>query len=111
MPVRCAELRAAIAVAALAACGSSAPAPATPKPAENRCAYVADHLLSLLSPEAQQAPTEELDRVRATFNTRCKDDGWSTAAQQCFLELTAKEDVDRCAAQLTEAQRAALDGR
>jgi len=104
-------MRSAPVLVLLVACGGSASPPAKPPaPVENRCAYVADHLLSLLTPAARDAPAEELDRVRATFNTRCKEDGWSPSAQQCFLELKAKEDVDRCAAQLTQAQRSALDG-
>lgn len=78
---------------------------------ENRCAHVADHLLSLMSATAQEAPPDELDRVRIQFKQRCERDGWSPAAQQCFLELAAKEEVDRCAAQLTEAQREALETR
>ncbi len=47
--------------------------------------------------------------MRAMFNTRCRDDGWSITAQECFLALRAKEEVDRCAAQLTDTQRAALE--
>lgn len=93
---------------ALGACGGTTKRAAPPPPPPDRCAFVADHLLSLLTPAAHDAPTEELDRVRAQFNARCKEDGWSPAAQQCFLDLKAKEDVDQCASQLTEAQRNAL---
>jgi hypothetical protein len=94
----------------LACCSSSAPAraPGPPPPTTNKCAFVADHLLSLLTDEAKAAPAEELDRVRMQFDTRCKEDAWSIAAQDCFLALTAKEEVDRCAAQLTAAQQEAL---
>lgn len=60
---------------------------------------------------AQGAPAEELDRVRIQFTQRCERDGWSPAAQQCFLDLAAKEDVDRCASQLTDAQREAIETR
>lgn len=90
-------------------CGGATPPPAPAPAPANKCAYVADHLLSLLSSSAREAPAEELDRVRAMFHTRCRDDGWSPAAQECFLALGAKEEVDRCAAQLTDAQRAALE--
>jgi hypothetical protein len=89
---------AAVCIAVLAACGSGgtqAPVAATPPP--SKCAHVADHLLSLLTPTARDAPAEELDRVRAMFHTRCRDDGWSIAAQECFLALHAKDEVDRCA--------------
>lgn len=93
----------------LVACSSPAtPEPAKPAPS-NKCAFVADHLISLMTKTAQEAPAEEIDKVRAAFNTRCTDDGWSPAAQECFLALQAKEDVNRCAAQLTDAQRAALE--
>lgn len=94
----------------LVAC--SGPAENTPAPVAapaSTCAHVADHLLSLLTPTAREAPAEELDRVRAMFHARCRDDGWSASAQDCFLALRVKEDVDRCAAQLTDAQRAALN--
>lgn len=103
-------MRTEIALVALFACSGPADAPPTrPTPPPNKCAHVADHLLSLLTPTAREAPAEELDRVRAMFNRRCRDDGWSASAQECFLALRMKEDVDRCAAQLTDAQRAALN--
>lgn len=100
-------VRAAALVFLVACAGPSKPAPVARAP--ERCAYVADHLLTLLSPTAREAPAEELDRVRAHFHARCAQDGWSPAAQQCFLELRVKEDVDRCASLLTDAQRAALE--
>jgi hypothetical protein len=103
-------MRSGLILAIATACSSTAPPPAAvPATPEDRCAYVADHLLSLLTADAQQAPAEEVDRVRAQFNTRCRDDGWTPAAQRCFLDLTNKGEVDRCASQLTDAQRAALD--
>jgi hypothetical protein len=101
---------AAVCIAVLVACGSGgtqAPVAATPPP--SKCAHVADHLLSLLTPTARDAPAEELDRVRTMFHMRCRDDGWSIAAQECFLALRAKDEVDRCAAQLSDTQRAALE--
>lgn len=91
---------------------SGDPAPArstTPAAPASKCAHVADHLISLLSPTAQEAPVEEIDRVRIQFKARCEDDGWSLPAQECFLGLATREDVDRCAAQLTEAQLQALE--
>jgi hypothetical protein len=93
------------------ACGSASTsttpvAPAAPAPS---CARVADHLLSLMSPTAKDAPTEEVDRVRVMFERRCTEDRWSTDAQRCFLDLADKAEVDRCASQLTDAQRHALE--
>lgn len=93
-----------------AACGDAkAPPPAAPVRPASKCAHVADHLLSLLSPTAREAPTEEVDRVRAQFKLRCVDDGWSLVAQECFLNLTAREEVQRCASMLTEEQMRALE--
>jgi hypothetical protein len=95
----------------LVACGSPATpvaAPVAPPPA-NQCARVADHLLSLMTDAAKDAPTEEVDRVRVAFQHRCDEDRWSLEAQHCFLELTSKADVDRCATRLTDAQRQALE--
>lgn len=90
------------------ACSSPPPLRPPPRPPDD-CARVADHLLSLMTDAAREAPVEELDRVRATFNRRCRQDGWSPKAQQCFLALAAKEEVDRCASLLTDAQRQALE--
>jgi hypothetical protein len=82
----------------------------TAKPAPtNKCAFVADHLITLMTKTAQEAPSEEIDKVRSFFNTRCTADAWSPAAQECFLALEAKEDVNNCAAQLTDEQRSALE--
>lgn len=94
---------------ALAACNGSKSAPAQPVAPPNKCAHVADHLLSLMTKTAQDAPAEELDRVRAHFHKRCTEDRWSADAQQCFLSLTAREDVNRCAAQLTDEQRTNIE--
>jgi len=94
----------------LVACSGGGPAPvAKPAAPANKCAFVADHFISLLTKEAQEAPADEIDRLRAHFNRRCVDDGWSAEAQQCFLSLTAKEDINRCAEQLTETQRDAIN--
>lgn len=92
-------------------CGSP-PKPTAPLAApapQNQCAQVADHLLSLMTATAKDAPTEELDRVRVAFKQRCDDDRWSPEAQRCFLELTDKAEVDRCANRLTDEQRRALE--
>ena len=103
------ELGLVLGLATLLACGGSRTPPAPPPAPASKCAHVADHLLSLLTATARDATAEELDRVRAMFNTRCRDDGWSLSAQECFLALRVKEDVDRCAAQLTDTQRRALE--
>ena len=47
--------------------------------------------------------------MRAGFLRHCNDDKWSAEAQQCFLDLRAKEDVNRCAALLTDEQLEALE--
>jgi hypothetical protein len=93
------------------ACGPPATpsvSPAAPAPRET-CAHVADHLLSLMSTTAKEAPTEEVDRVRVAFEQRCSEDRWSAEARHCFLGLADKVEVDRCATLLTEQQRSALE--
>ena len=65
--------------------------------------------MSLLSDTAREAPVEELDRVRAGFTHHCERDGWSAKAQQCFLALASKDEVDRCANELTPEQQRALE--
>ena len=96
-------------LALLLACSGGTKEPAKPAPPATKCAFVADHLISLMTKTAQEAPAEEIDKVRSFFHTRCTDDAWSPAAQECFLALKAKEDVNNCAAQLTDAQRTALE--
>jgi hypothetical protein len=95
----------------VAACGSSSPPPAAPvaQAPQNQCAKVADHLLSLMTDAAREAPAEELDRVRVAFLRHCEDDRWSSEAQRCFLALASKADVDRCATHLTDEQRQSLE--
>jgi hypothetical protein len=96
---------------ALVACASAPPAPPAPVPSpppRDTCAHVADHLLSLLSETAREAPPDELDRVRAAFLARCEQDGWSVDARRCFVELASRDDVDRCASLLSEDQQRAL---
>ena len=108
-PMRALVLAMSWVFAAGAACSSAQPpAPVAPK-GPSTCARVADHLVSLLSDTAKQAPVEELDRVRAGFTHHCEQDGWSDKAQQCFLTLGSKDEVDRCATELTPEQRAALE--
>jgi hypothetical protein len=108
--MRTSLLAIALAIAACSSGKATSPPPsnaATPPP--NKCAYVADHLLSLMTKTAQEAPAEELDRVRNHFNNRCVTDGWSMEAQECFLSLTTREAVDQCAAKLTEDQQAEIN--
>jgi hypothetical protein len=89
--------------------GCSKPPPPKP-PAEppSKCANVADHLLSLMSPTAQE-PTETLDKFRAMFNTRCREDAWSPEAQDCFLAATTLANAaEQCESKLTPEQTQAF---
>jgi hypothetical protein len=89
------------------ACGSN-PLPSAPTKPPSKCASVADHLLSLMSPAAQE-PTEMLDKFRAIFNTRCRDDGWSPEAQECFLAATTLANAaEQCESKLTPEQTEAF---
>ena len=86
----------------LVAC--SKPAPKAPTAPPTKCASVADHLLSLMSPAAQE-PTETLDKFRTMFNTRCLDDHWSAEAQECFLAATTLANAaEQCESKLTPEQ-------
>lgn len=90
-------------IALLVACSSPAPkAPAPPPP--TKCPRVAEHLLSLMSPTAQE-PTETLDKMRMIFDTRCREDAWSAAAQDCFLAATSLAiAAEKCESLLTPEQ-------
>jgi hypothetical protein len=87
----------------LVACSNPAP-PKAPAEPPTKCASVADHILSLMSPTAQE-PTETLDKFRALFNTRCRDDHWSPEAQECFLAATTLANAaEQCESKLTPEQ-------
>ncbi|HTL34783.1 MAG TPA: hypothetical protein VL326_16760 [Kofleriaceae bacterium] len=93
----------------VAACSSSAPPPKPPAPPPSNCARVADHFLELMTPEAQGAPTEQLDETRRLFNDHCKNDGWSSKAQDCMLAAKTLQDIgEHCQSLLTPEQNAAL---
>lgn len=97
----------AVVLLVLVAC-SSKPPPSAPAAPPTKCANVADHLLSLMSPAAQE-PTETLDKFRAMFNTRCREDGWSPEAQACFLAATTLANAaEQCESKLTPDQTAAF---
>jgi len=92
----------------LAPDASSKPTPKAPAEPPTKCPRVADHLLSLMSPAAQE-PTETLDKFRALFNTRCRDDGWSAEAQDCFLVATTLANAaEQCESKLTPEQTQAF---
>jgi len=94
-------------IALVVACGSKPP-PKAPTEPPTKCASVADHLLSLMSPAAQE-PTETLDKFRAMFNTRCHDDHWSPDAQDCFLAATTLANAaEQCESKLTPEQTEAF---
>jgi hypothetical protein len=95
-----------LALLVVAAC--STPPPKAPIEAPTKCASVADHLLSLMSPTAQE-PTETLDKFRAMFNTRCREDRWSPDAQACFLAATTLANAaEQCESKLTPEQTQAF---
>ncbi|HUS29690.1 MAG TPA: hypothetical protein VMZ53_14400 [Kofleriaceae bacterium] len=88
---------------------SNPPPPKPPAPPPSQCARVADHLLELMTPTAQDAPTDQLDTMRRTFNDHCKNDGWSSRAQDCMLAASSLQQVgERCQLLLTPEQNAAL---
>jgi hypothetical protein len=62
-------------------------------------------MIELMSPDAQGAPSEQLDAMRRLFNDHCRDDGWSVEAQDCFLGASSRDEVaERCASMLTGQQ-------
>ena len=93
----------------LVACGGGTkPTETTPAPAKSKCAYVADHLVSMLSEEARR-DTGNVDTMRRIFHQRCSEDGWSAQVQDCFLAVTQIEDGERCAKLLTPEQERAIN--
>ena len=103
-------MRVALFTLALVACSSAPPPkpPATPPP---KCAKVADHMLELMTPDAQSASADSLDAMRKLFNDHCRDDGWSSAAQDCVLAATTRNEfAEKCGDLFTEEQGKALVG-
>lgn len=103
-------MRLAVVAFAVGAC-SSAPPPkplAAPPP---KCARVADHMIELMTPDAQHAPADELDAMRKLINDHCKGDGWSSAAQDCVLAAATRNDLaQKCGDAFTPEQAKALVG-
>ena len=94
-------------VLVLAACASPPP-PKPPVAPPPKCARVADHVLSLMSPTAQE-PTETLDKFRNMFYERCSVDGWSAQAQDCFLAASSLQALaEQCESLLTPEQTQAF---
>jgi hypothetical protein len=92
----------------LAACSHSATAPSAPAAtAPSNCERVSDHLVSLMG-ASSAATDDQLDPFRRVIATRCEQDVWTAAAQQCFLETKSLADGDRCQSQLTPSQQQAL---
>lgn len=97
-------------VFALVAC-SSAPPPKPPAAPPPKCARVADHMIELMTPDAQNAPSDELDAMRKLINDHCRDDGWSSAAQDCVLAAASRTELaTRCGDTFTPEQAKALVG-
>lgn len=96
---------------AVAGCGASKSEPAAPRgPAP--CERVGDHLVGLMTAGFQgtpeERPTEAIDKLTRVLVELCEQGRWSTDAQQCFLEVGALVDADRCAGLLTVEQRDAF---
>jgi hypothetical protein len=68
------------------------------------CAAVADHVRSLLGPEAPRGP-----RIRDAFAARCAADDWDDDARSCIIATTSLRHPRHCKAALGPEQRAALD--
>jgi hypothetical protein len=82
-----------------AACRHGDPPPEVPS-----CAAAADHVRSLLGPEASHA-----SRIRDAFAARCEADGWDDEVRACVVATTSLRKPRHCKAMLTRDQRAALD--
>jgi hypothetical protein len=68
------------------------------------CADAADHVRSLLGPDAPRA-----SRIRDAFAERCETDGWDDEARSCVIATTSLRKPRHCKDKLTHDQRAALD--
>ena len=94
----------------LVAC-SSAPPPKPPAAPPPKCAKVADHMIELMTPDAQSASADSLDAMRKLFNDHCRDDGWSVAAQDCVLAAGSRNELaEKCGNLFSEEQGKALVG-
>ena len=88
------------------ACGGGQKPKEPPAPT---CAQVAGAMVQqMLATKQQPPPQETADMIKDIITTSCDRDAWSDAARRCLAAMKTEEDADRCAAQLTDAQQAAL---
>lgn len=96
-------------VVAMQGCAHDAP-PAAPK-GPSACARAADNMVATMLDRLSHkdaVPTDQADALRNLIRTRCEQDAWSPAATQCLIAMKTQDDAGPCAAQMTEAQQAAL---
>jgi hypothetical protein len=96
---------------ALAGCPSKAPkdpayTPAGPKP----CEKMADHVVGLLYKDPITG--KQTDKYRDTSDTltrmlieTCTKDKWTQDAQQCWLQVTSSQEIEKCSPLMTIEQR------
>ena len=89
-------------VVVLAACAGSKSTPTTSSalPKGPDCTVVAESMAKHML--ADSPATKEIIR------NRCDTDQWTADARECLAKMESERDADRCAAMLTETQRAAL---
>ena len=60
------------------------------------------------NPQMQNSLNEMVAKMRTTLTQRCKDDGWSAEAVDCYGKLTTQAEMRGCEQKLTDEQRTKL---
>ncbi len=66
-------------------------------------------MMDTLTAGKADAPPAEVKKYHDLFVQHCQADAWSPAVRACFAGIKTLDEGDKCAAQMTDAQRNALN--
>lgn len=93
-------------VVAAFGCGAPAKPQASASP-NTSCRVMADALFAL--DDWNHVDPVAAEKMRAITETRCRDDRWSDASQECFRTLRQRQDYVPCNNLLTASQKTAVE--
>ena len=66
-------------------------------------------MMDTLTAGKADAPPAEVKKYHDLFVSHCQADAWSPQVRACFAGIKSLDEGDKCASQMTDAQRQALD--
>ena len=78
-------------------------------PGETSCEQAVSRMMDTLTAGKADVPPDQVKKFHDLFVSHCQSDAWSAQVRQCFGSIKTLDDGDKCGAQLTDAQRQALD--